>query len=667
MDAADIVDVVREFVTLRRAGVNYKGLCPFHDERTPSFVVSPAKQLCKCFSCGKGGNVVHFIMEHEQMTYPEAIKWLGRKYGIEIKEKELTPEERQAQTARESMFVLNEWARDYFARALRNTPDGTAYGMAYLRQRGFRDDIIEKFQLGYSPQERQAVGKAALARGFSETCIERTGLCYRTDDGKLFDRYHGRVIFPVHTVSGKVVAFGGRILTADKKKAKYVNSPESEIYSKSHELYGLYLAKHAIVKHGRCYLVEGYTDVISMHQCGIENVVASSGTSLTSGQIRLLHRFTENITILYDGDSAGIKASLRGIDMLLAEGLNIKVLLLPDGDDPDSFARKHTAADFTAYIEANQVDFIRFKTNLLLQDAAGDPLARAQLVQSVVESVAVIPNAIVRQMYAHETADLLTVDEGLLVNEVAKLRRKRREDERTATKPSAPESAEQAADEAAERAAERYAQQEGSAAASSAPHETPRPQQGSALLMPAATGAEREERELIAAVVRYGAMPLTVGEGEEAETMTVAQFVADDLEADDLHLATPLYARILSEACEALRVDGCAALPYFLAHPDPEVSALAAQLGEDRYVLCQTQLQGFVPDEERLGDLIPRLLHDLKSRLVVTQMRDVLQRLRDPAIAADREAQLALMNRYKALAEIERAFARVLGDRIVTV
>lgn len=336
MDAANIVDVVKEFVTLRKAGVNYKGLCPFHDDKTPSFTVSPSKQLCKCFSCGKGGNVVHFIMEHEQMSYPEAIRWLGKKYGIEIEEKELTDDEKRSATERESMFVLNEWARDYFSNLLRNHVDGVAVGMAYFRQRGFRDDIIRKFQLGFCLPEKDALAKAAVAKGFNQEYLVKTGLCFRTDDGRLLDRYHGRVIFPVHTVSGKVVAFGGRILSSEKKVAKYVNSPESEIYSKSHELYGLYLAKHAIVKQNRCYLVEGYTDVISMHQNGIENVVSSSGTSLTEGQIRLLHRFTDNITVLYDGDSAGIKASLRGIDMLLSEGMNIKVLLLPDGEDRKS-------------------------------------------------------------------------------------------------------------------------------------------------------------------------------------------------------------------------------------------------------------------------------------------------------------------------------------------
>ena len=426
MDATDIVDVVKEFVTLRKSGANYKGLCPFHNERTPSFSVSPAKQLCKCFSCGKGGNAVHFLMELEQMTYPEAIKWLGRKYGIEVKEKELTDTERIEQSERESMFALNEWANNYFQNILHDNVDGVAIGMAYFRSRGFRDDIIRKFNLGYSLEQRDAFANAAMAHGFSKEYLLKTGLCYQTEDGHLFDRYHGRVIFPVHTVSGRVVAFGGRVLNTEKHKnvGKYVNSPESEIYSKSHELYGLYQAKQAIVKHGRCFLVEGYTDVISMHQSGVENVVASSGTSLTEGQIRLLHRFTENITVLYDGDAAGIKASLRGIDMLLAEGLNIKVLLLPDGDDPDSFARKHRSEEFQNYIDQHQVDFIKFKTDLLLKGAEGDPIKRAELITDVVHSISVIPNEVVRQMYIKESAVALSVNEELIVNEINKQHRK---------------------------------------------------------------------------------------------------------------------------------------------------------------------------------------------------------------------------------------------------
>lgn len=634
MDAADIVDVVKEFVTLRKAGVNYKGLCPFHDEKTPSFVVSPSKQLCKCFSCGKGGNVVHFIMEHEQMTYPEALKWLGKKYGIEVEEKELTDEEKQSASERESMFVLNEWARNYFSDLLHNHVDGVAVGMAYFRKRGFRDDIIRKFDLGFCLPERDALAKAAQAKGFNPEYLVKTGLCFRTNEGQLLDRYHGRVIFPVHTVSGKIVAFGGRILTSDKKLAKYVNSPESEIYSKSHELYGLYLAKHAIVKQNRCFLVEGYTDVISMHQSGIENVVASSGTSLTDGQIRLLHRFTNNITVLYDGDSAGIKASLRGIDMLLSEGLNIKVLLLPDGDDPDSFARKHNAVEFQGYIDAHQVDFIKFKIDLLLQDVQNDPIKRAELLQDVVNSIAVIPQGVVRQMYMRECARLMSVDEQLVVSEVGKVRRgSRKGADVSATKT---ESADNVA-------------------------------------LPVVSGfvdkKKKEEELLIRAVIRYGERFFAAFPDENGDevAMTVAQYIAADLQGDNVHFALPLHERILNEACEKCVDESHAALQYFMAHPDAEVSSMAARLGAERYVLCQSQQQGFVPDEERLLDLIPRLIHDFKYSLIREELAQLQQQLSRPEVMADLDQCRSIMRRYKELGEIERQFASVLGDRVLTI
>jgi len=424
LDAAQIVDVVSEFVTLRKRGVNYVGLCPFHNEKTPSFSVSPAKGLCKCFSCGKGGNSVHFIMEHEQMSYYEALKYLAKKYNIEIKERELTNEEKQAQTTRESMFIVNNFARDYFQNILKNHVDGRSIGLAYFRQRGFRDDIIEKFQLGYCTESHDAMSQEALRKGYKKEFLVKTGICYETDDHRLRDRFWGRVIFPVHTLSGKVVAFGGRVLSTATKgvKVKYVNSPESEIYHKSNELYGIYFAKQAIVKQDRCFLVEGYTDVISMHQSGIENVVASSGTALTPGQIRLIHRFTNNITVLYDGDVAGIKASIRGIDMLLEEGMNIKVCLLPDGDDPDSFARKHNSEEFQAFIREHEKDFIRFKTDLLMEDAGRDPIKRAELISNIVRSISVIPEAIIRDVYIKECSQHLRIEEKLLVAEVAKLR-----------------------------------------------------------------------------------------------------------------------------------------------------------------------------------------------------------------------------------------------------
>ncbi len=420
LDAAQIVDVVSDFVTLHRAGANFKGLCPFHDDRTPSFMVSPAKGLCKCFACGKGGNAVGFIMEHEQLSYPDALRYLAKKYHIEIKERELSADEQAAQNERESMFVVNEWARDYFVQQLHESVDGRAIGMAYFRARGFRDDIIRKFQLGYSPSKRESLTREALAKGYKEEYLVKTGLSLKRDDGRLYDRFWGRVIFPIHTLSGKVVGFGGRVLDAATKgvNVKYQNSPESAIYSKKRELYGLYQAKQAIVKHDMCFLVEGYTDVISMHQSGVENVVSSSGTALTTDQVRLIHRFTDNIIVIYDGDAAGIKASERGIDMLLAEGMNVKLLLLPDGDDPDSFARKHNAEQYQNYIRDNQVDFITFKTNLLLKEAQGDPIKLSRLVNNIVQSIAVIPDEITRSIYIRETASMLSMEERLLTTAV---------------------------------------------------------------------------------------------------------------------------------------------------------------------------------------------------------------------------------------------------------
>src|SRR5574344_2117590 len=423
LDATDIVDVVKEFVTLRKAGVNYKGLCPFHNEKTPSFVVSPSKGFCHCFSCGKGGNAVGFIMEHEQMTYPEALRWLAHKYNIEIKERELTDEEKKAESERESLFIVNEWAMKYFQDILYNHVDGRAIGMQYFRSRGFRDDTIKEFQLGFSLPERDALAKEAAKKGFQDKFLVETGLCYRKDNsetGSLQDRYWGRVIFPVHSVTGRIVAFGGRVLKTDGKVAKYVNSPESQIYHKSNELYGIYFAKQSITKLDRCYLVEGYTDVISMHQSGIENVVASSGTSLTPGQIRLIHRFTSNITVLYDGDAAGIHASIRGIDMLLSEGMNVKVVLLPDGEDPDSFARSRDSSEFNAFIKEHQTDFIRFKTQLLLDDAAGDPIKKANLINDIVTSISVIPDTIIRSLYIKECADRFEMRESVLAEVLAK-------------------------------------------------------------------------------------------------------------------------------------------------------------------------------------------------------------------------------------------------------
>lgn len=638
MDATDIVEVVREFVDLRKAGTGYKGLCPFHNEKTPSFNVSPAKQYCKCFSCGKGGNAVHFLMELEQMTYPEALKWLGRKYGIEVKEKELTDEERTQQSERESMFIVNEWANNYFQTILHENVDGVAKGMAYFRSRGFRDDIIRKFQLGYSLEQRDAMTQAALSAGYKENFLLATGLSYRTDDGRVLDRYHGRVIFPVSSVSGKTVAFGGRILSSEKQLAKYVNSPESIIYSKSHELYGLYQAKQSIVREGRCFLVEGYTDVISMHQSGVENVVASSGTSLTEGQIRLIHRFTENITVLYDGDSAGIKASLRGIDMLLSEGLNIKVLLLPDGHDPDSFARSHNAQAFKDYIDAHQVDFIKFKVDLLQKEAEGDPLKRAELISNVVKSISVIPNNIVRQMYVKECATMLHVGEELIVNEINKLHKAglHKEGQKEV----------QASDGKSN---------DGDGSQSPTPSFVTKTENA-------------EERALTTMIIRYGGCPVRCATDDDSsnKTMPLAVYVKHCLEADDIMFTTPLYERILQEAYNKAEAEETwESLPFFLRHVDSEICALASELAEDKFELSTEQRKQYTSDEYRLEEIIPRMLNDYKHSIVKGHVNSLLQQMRNPEVMNDPERSRTLMKQYMEASAVERQFARVLGDRVI--
>lgn len=660
VDAAQIVDIVSDFVTLKKRGVNFVGLCPFHSDKTPSFYVSPAKGLCKCFACGKGGNAVHFIMEHEQMSYPEALRYLAKKYGIEIKERELTSEEKQVQSERESMFIINNFARDYFQNILRNHVDGRSIGMAYFRQRGFRDDIIEKFQLGYCTDSHDALSQEALRKGFKKEYLVKTGLCYETDDHRLRDRFWGRVIFPVHTLSGKVVAFGGRVLSNQTKgvKVKYVNSPESEIYHKSNELYGIFFAKQAIVKQDRCFLVEGYTDVISMHQAGIENVVASSGTALTPGQIRLIHRFTNNITVLYDGDMAGIKASIRGIDMLLEEGMNIKVCLLPDGEDPDSFARKYNATGFQDFIQKNETDFIRFKTNLLLEDAGKDPIKRAELITNLVQSISVIPEAIVRDVYIKECAQLLRLEDKLLVAEVAKRREAQAEknnkpviNNAAYAAPSVPpETGEMPPPFPPDEASDNY--------------QSFIPQEGK-------EGQEfyKYERLIIQMVVRYGEKVMcnvTDEEGKETP-VTVIEYIVNDLKEDELSFHNPLHRRILTEAAEHIHDNGFTAERYFIAHPDAVVSTAATELASERYQLSKyhSKTQKLITDEERLYEMIPMLMINFKNAIVAEELKHIMYALQDPEVANNDEKCAATMQRYKEMKEIQSLMAKRLGDRVV--
>lgn len=682
LDAAQIVDIVSDFVTLRKRGVNYVGLCPFHDDKTPSFYVSPSKGLCKCFSCGKGGNAVHFIMEHEQMSYPEALKYLAKKYGIEIKERELSSEEKLMQSERESLFIVNNFARDYFQNILKNHVDGRSIGMAYFRNRGFRDDIIEKFQLGYCTESHDAMAQEAIKKGFKKEYLVKTGLCYETDDHRLRDRFWGRVIFPVHTLSGKVVAFGGRVLSSATKgvKVKYVNSPESEIYHKSSELYGIYFAKQAIVKQDRCFLVEGYTDVISMHQSGVENVVASSGTALTPGQIKLIHRFTNNITVLYDGDVAGIKASLRGIDMLLEEGMNIKVCLLPDGEDPDSFARKHNATEFQKFIQDNETDFIRFKTNLLLEDAGKDPIKRAELIGNLVQSISIIPEAIVRDVYIKECSQLLRIEDKLLVSEVAKRRETQAEKQ-----------AEQRNRETRKNNAARDAAQAPLPDGMQPPYPEDMPPypmdgempDGSAPLPPEAAeyvsyipqeGKEGQEfykyeRLILQMVVRYGEKVLCNVPDEEGKEIpiTVTEYVVNDLKEDELAFHNPLHRQMLTEAAEHIHNEGFTAERYFLAHPDPIISKLSTELIADRYQLSKyhSKAQRLVTDEERLFELVPTLMINFKFAIISKEMKHMMYALQDPAVANDEEQCTSIMKRYSELREIKSIMAKRLGDRVV--
>lgn len=682
LDAVQIVDIVSDFVTLRKRGVNYVGLCPFHDDKTPSFYVSPSKGLCKCFSCGKGGNAVHFIMEHEQMSYPEALKYLAKKYGIEIKERELSSEEKLMQSERESLFIVNNFARDYFQNILKNHVDGRSIGMAYFRNRGFRDDIIEKFQLGYCTESHDVMAQEAIKKGFKKEYLVKTGLCYETDDHRLRDRFWGRVIFPVHTLSGKVVAFGGRVLSSATKgvKVKYVNSPESEIYHKSNELYGIYFAKQAIVKQDRCFLVEGYTDVISMHQSGVENVVASSGTALTPGQIKLIHRFTNNITVLYDGDVAGIKASLRGIDMLLEEGMNIKVCLLPDGEDPDSFARKHNATEFQKFIQDNETDFIRFKTNLLLEDAGKDPIKRAELIGNLVQSISIIPEAIVRDVYIKECSQLLRVEDKLLVSEVAKRR------ETQAEKQAEQRNRETRKNNAARDAAQAplpdgvqppYPEDmppypmDGEIPDGGAPLPPETAEYVSYIPQEGKEGQEfyKYERLILQMVVRYGEKVLCNVPDEEGKEIpiTVTEYVVNDLKEDELAFHNPLHRQMLTEAAEHIHNEGFTAERYFLAHPDPIISKLSTELIADRYQLSKyhSKAQRLVTDEERLFELVPTLMINFKFAIISEEMKHMMYALQDPAVANDEEQCTSIMKRYSELREIKSIMAKRLGDRVV--
>lgn len=646
-EAANIVDVVSEFVTLKRSGANYKGLCPFHNEKTPSFYVSPARGTCHCFGCGKGGNAVSFIMEHEQMTYPEALRWLANKYHIEIRERELTDREKQEQSQRESMFIVNDWAANYFEDLLHNHADGIAIGMQYFRSRGFRDDVIRKFHLGFDLSDRYVLGRTAVQKGYKPEYITATGLCYQNDRGELIDRFAGRVVFPWFTTSGRVVGFTARVLDARTKgvNQKYVNSPDSDIYHKDHELYGIYQAKKAIAKEDRVFMVEGQADVIAMHQCGIENVVANSGTALSIHQIHMLHRFTQNITLIYDGDAAGIHAALRGTDMLLSEGMNLKVLLLPDGQDPDEFSRSHTAADFRQFIEDHQADFIQFKTDLLLKDEH-DPKKRADGISSIVQSISVIQNPILRDTYIHDCAQRIGINEATLINQMNAFIRNRQGGMMGQTATAQPAVAQPAA-----------------------------AAQGGGTTSAAASAATKVERMLMQLIVRYGERVIFQNvEDEDGKlyNLTLAQYVHYSLSTDHLQFHDDVFNQMLREADEKSTTPEWQAEPYFLHHADIHISQLASDLTAEEYCLTQKE-EAPLNEEDRqqreetktemLRSQVMHLLLDFRMDYVEKHLKELQAEMSRCVSDMDRLRQL--MADYRDMQAIRNTLAKQLGNNII--
>ena len=718
IDAADIVDVVSDFVSLKRRGANYIGLCPFHNERTPSFSVSKSKGICKCFSCGKGGSPVNFLMELEQMSYNDALRYLAKKYHIEIKEHEMTEAEREAATERESMLAVNEFALQHFENNINNTDDGRDIGLSYFHERGINDVSIKRFRLGYSLDKRDDLLSSAKAKGYNEKYLVNTGLCIQNEGGKIYDRFKGRVMYPILGISGKVLGFGGRTLRKDKDVAKYVNSPESIIYRKSYELYGLYQAKQAIVKKDKCILVEGYMDVISMSQSGIENVVASSGTSLTEGQIRLIHRFTENVTVIYDSDPAGIKASLRGIDMLLAEGLNIKVMLLPEGEDPDSFAQSHSTSELEEYLASNEQDFIAFKTSILLQGVENDPIQRSKAINDIVRSISVVPDEITRAIYIKECSRRLEIDEKLLTRQVAKKIADRREKEsQQRQRQTAAQSIEPLV-EVEQPQTEDVAWQE----AEIKPKQTP----ANVVDQKMSQYLEPFEREVLRYVLKYGMLTLCeeFDEKGNAKLLNVLDYVVRELADDEITFSNPQYAKvfevvrnevtssfaddlrrkevqlqeekqrmlakgiaeiqktainlseikgqekILEEECEAVYQSGLIeySVMYIvnnlISSPDDVVRKVTTNLVSEKYVLSKvhTKFAKIDTEQDKIVELVPRAIFEWKDAILECKLRDIKAQLRG---CTDVNEQLALMAQCMELQQIKIAFAKYLGERIV--
>ncbi|HOK98086.1 MAG TPA: DNA primase [Bacteroidales bacterium] len=638
-ETAHIVEVVGDFVSLKRRGVNYVGLCPFHNEKTPSFSVSPSRGIYKCFGCGKGGNAVNFIMEHEGLSYYEALRYLARKYNIPIVEKEATPEDVALKNERESLLVVTAFAGRFFHETLLSTDEGRTVGLSYFRERGIRDDMIEKFQLGYSPENRHAFTDAALKGGYKAEFLLKTGLSIERD-GQYFDRFAGRVMFPIHSLSGQIIAFGGRTLLTDKQVAKYINSPESEIYHKSKMLYGIFQARRAITQHDKCYLVEGYLDVISMHQAGIENVVASSGTSLTADQIRLIKRFTNNVTIVYDGDPAGIKAALRGIDMILEEGLNVRIVLLPEGEDPDSFCRTHSPSEVVDFLASNENDFVLFKARLLLKDAQNDPIKKATLISDIVQSIAVIPDPIVRSVYVRECALLLQTGEQLLYSQIIQFRRKYFEKHLPLQH-----------------------------VGSYQPPEYTKPQASQV----AVNQFETNERELVRLLLNYGNHILSQGTHPDTSTqwiVTVAQYIITEVLKDELNFQHPVYKVIFEEYARYYFNDSELALEYFVRHPDPRVTAVVSDLIAKKDVISKKLFARYTDnlietEEMRLNEIVPSVVMDFKNKKALALLQQMMEQLKEAQQQHD-EGKISMLSAHiQHLNQIKRTFAITLGNRTI--
>ena len=685
MDTAQIVEVVSDFVSLKKRGTNYVACCPFHHEKTPSFSVSPSKGIFKCFGCGKAGSAVTFVMEHEQMSYVEALKYLGHKYGIEVKEREESAEDVQQRLLHESLLIVNEFAKKFYAQRLWESEDGKAIGLSYFKERGFTDEIIRKFELGYSPNERRAFTHQAQKGGYKKEHLTAVGLTIeREETGELFDRFYDRVMFPWRSISGKVIAFGGRTLRSDKTVAKYINSPESEAFVKNKSLYGIYEAKAAIVREQKCYLVEGYTDVISFHQAGIENVVASGGTSLTSGQIGLIKRFSNKITVLYDGDFAGIKASLRGIDMLLAEGMEVKVALFPDGEDPDSYAKKHDAAQVREFLDANEEDFIAFKCRILSSDIDKDPLQRARLIGEIVNSIAVIPDAIVRNVYVETTGQRLNISQELLQQEIKKIREKKQEEDFKARQRKerldayhamqGSGQAQPASGQASQSSQASYSGQvsQSSQASFNAPAGVPAAGASVNTMKTALPGfvintyCEEAEKEILYYLLKFGCMNMHLEAdflygSEPGHEHRVSEYILSQLQNDDLELQNLVFKNIFDEYFNLGAQDDEKAFRYFINHPDSAVAKTVIDILAQPYTITIEQFnKSMVPEKNVLGRVVPKAIMVYKAKVMAQASMNLAEELKKAQTAGNLALQEELMQQLNTLMQVRNAFAKEL-------